>query len=290
MNFQGGYMKRLLAVFLAVVLAASVGVTSVVHVQAALTYDQKQERAANRKYVTWTQNVAKKITNATPSKKLTVSTAIYTSFPSYVIEALDKRPDVTLVVNWTSNDGQELTFTIPAGTDVMKVLDANGFAGFLYLQGLFGPKGNTKEAKKLRTKDKTPPVGAGISDQNRALAEQLEEQAVVIYMQAGLSQEDAEEAAAAALPSLLEQAGVPKTVIAALTNEAAVTAPTAATPAAPAPAGNTSGLTAAQKQAFAEQLAQQAYAQFIGAGMSSEEAFAATQQALPGLLQQAGLL
>lgn len=283
-------MKRILAVVLAVALAASVGVTSVVPVQAALTYDQKQERAANRKYVTWTQNVAKKITNATPSKKLTVSTTIYTSFPSYVIEALDKRPDVTLVVNWTSADGQELTFTIPAGTDVMKVLDANGFAGFLYLQGLFGPKGNTKEAKKLRTKDKTPPVGAGISDQNRALAEQLEEQAVVIYMQAGLSREDAEEAAAAALPSLLEQAGVPKTVIAALTNEAAVMAPTAATPAAPAPAGNTSGLTAAQKQAFAEQLAQQAYAQFIGAGMSSEEAFAATQQALPGLLQQAGLL
>lgn len=284
-------MKRLLAVVLAVALAASVGVTSVVPVQAALTYDQKQERAANRKYVTWTQNVAKKITNATPSKKLTVSTTIYTSFPSYVIEALDKRPDVTLVVNWTSADGQELTFTIPAGTDVMKVLDANGFAGFLYLQGLFGPKGNTKEAKKLRTKDKTPPVGAGISDQNRALAEQLEEQAVVIYMQAGLSQEDAEEAAAAALPALLEQAGVPKTVITALTNEAAVTAPTAAAPAAAsAPAGNTSGLTAAQKQAFAEQLAQQAYAQFVGAGMSSEEAFAATQQALPGLLQQAGLL
>ena len=282
-------MKRLLALYLAIALVTAVGVTSVIPVQAALTYDQKQERDANKKYATWTQNVAKKITNATPSKKLTVSTTIYTSFPSYVIEALDKRPDVTLVVNWTSNDGQELTFTIPAGTDVMKVLDANGFAGFLYLQGLFGPKGNTKEAKNLRTKDKTPPVGAGISDQNKALAEQLEEQAVMIYMQAGLSREDAEEAAAAALPSLLEQAGVPKTVITALTNGTAVTAPTAAAPAAAPAAGNTS-LTKEQKQALAEQLAQQAYAQFVGAGMSSEEAFAATQQALPGLLQQAGLL
>lgn len=280
-------MKKLVAIVLAFSLAVSVGVTSVVPVQAALTYDQKQQRAANKKYVNWTKNVAKKITNATPSKKLKISTTIYTSFPSYVIEALDKRPDVTLVVTWVSNDGQELTFTIPAGTDVMKVLDENGFAGFLYLQGLFGPKGNTKAAKKLKTKDTTPPIGAGISDQNRALAEQLEEQAVAIYIQAGMSQEDAEEAAAAALPSLLQQAGVPATVIQAITNEATVTAAPVATPVA---SGNTAALSAAQKQALAEQLAQQAYAQFVGAGMSSEEAFAATQQALPGLLQEAGLL
>ena len=275
-------MKKVFAILLAVLLATTVSVTSVVPVEAALTYDQKQERAANKKYVTWTRNVAKKITNATPSKKLTVSTTIYTSFPSYVIEALDKRPDVTLVVKWVSN-GQDLSFTIPAGTDVMKVLDENGFAGFLYLQGLFGPKGNTKAAKKLKTRDTTPPIGAGISDQNRALAEQLEEQAVAIYMQAGMSQEDAEEAAAAALPGLLQQAGVPATVIQAITNEAAAVA------SAPVAAGN-QVLTDAQKQALAEQIAQQAYAQYIAAGMSSEDAFTATQQALPGLLQQAGLL
>lgn len=278
-------MRRLAVVLLTFMLAVSACVTSVVPVQAALTYDQKQERAANKKYVTWTKNVAKKITNATPSKKLTISTTIYTSFPSYVIEALDKRPDVTLVVKWVSN-GQELTFTIPSGTDVMKVLDENGYAGFLYLQGLFGPKGNTKAAKKLRTKDKTPPIGAGISDKNRALAEQLEEQAVAIYIQAGMSQEDAEEAAAAALPSLLEQAGVPKTVITAITKEAAVTA----APASAAAVSGNGSLSDQQKQALAEQIAQQAYAQFVAAGMNSEEAFAATQQALPGLLQQAGLL
>ena len=278
-------MKKILTVLLAIMIMASVGVSSVVPVQAALTYDQKQQRAADKKYVTWTRNVAKKITNATPSKKLTISTTIYTAFPSYVIEALDQRPDVTLVVKWVY-EGQDFSFTIPAGTDVMKVLDENGFAGFLYLQGLFGPKGNTKEAKKLRTKDKTPPIGAGISAQNRALAEQLEEQAVAIYIQAGLSQEDAEEAAAAALPALLKQAGVADSVIQAITNEAAVT------PAAPAaaPAAANATLTDAQRQALAEQLAQQAYAQYIAAGMSSEEAFAATQQALPGLLQQAGLL
>ena len=278
-------MKKILTVLLAIMIMASVGVSSVVPVQAALTYDQKQQRAADKKYVTWTRNVAKTITNATPSKKLTISTTIYTAFPSYVIEALDQRPDVTLVVKWVY-EGQDFSFTIPAGTDVMKVLDENGFAGFLYLQGLFGPKGNTKEAKKLRTKDKTPPIGAGISAQNRALAEQLEEQAVAIYIQAGLSQEDAEEAAAAALPALLKQAGVADSVIKAITNEAAVT------PAAPAaaPAAANATLTDAQRQALAEQLAQQAYAQYIAAGMSSEEAFAATQQALPGLLQQAGLL
>ena len=279
-------MKKLAAIVLAFSLAVSVGVTSVVPVQAALTYDQKQERAANRKYVSWTRNVAKKITNATPSKKLKISTTIYTSFPNYVIEALDKRPDVTLVVTWVSN-GQELTFTIPAGTDVMKVLDENGFAGFLYLQGLFGPKGNTKAAKKLRTKDTTPPIGAGISDANRALAEQLEEQAVAIYMQAGMSQEDAEEAAAEALPALLKQAGVADTVIQAITREDAVEAATPSTASAPA-SGVTS--TDSQAQAIAQQLAQQAYAQYIAAGMSSEDAFAATQQALPGLLKQAGLL
>ena len=278
-------MKRLLAIVLAASLALTVGVTSVVPVQAALTYDQKQQRAADRKYVTWTNNVAKKITNATPSKKLTISTTIYTSFPSYVIEALDKGPDVTLIVKWVSN-GQELSFTIPAGTDVMKVLDQNGFAGFLYLQGLFGPKGNTAAAKKLRTKDKTPPVGAGISAEYVALAEQLQEQAVALYIGAGMSQEDAEEAAAVALPGLLQQAGVPATVIQSMSNGAAVTAAAPAT----APTTDNATLTDAQKHAFAEQLAQQAYAQFVAAGMSSEEAFAATQQALPGLLKQAGLL
>lgn len=279
-------MKRLLTVILVIFILASVGVSSVVPVQAAMTYDQKQQRAADRKYVTWTRNVAKKITNATPSKKLTITTTIYTSFPDYVIQALDQRPDVTLVVKWVY-EGQDFTFTILSGTDVMKVLDENGFAGFLYLQNLFGPKGTTKAAKKLRTKDKTPPIGAGISDANRALAEQLEEQAVAIYMQAGMSQEDAEEAAAEALPALLKQAGVADSVIQAIVREDAVTG---ATPAA-APAAVSGGAGAdAQKQAIAQQLAQQAYAQYIAAGMSSEDAFAATQQALPGLLKQAGLL
>ena len=108
-------MKKILTVLLAIMIMASVGVSSVVPVQAALTYDQKQQRAADKKYVTWTRNVAKKITNATPSKKLTISTTIYTAFPSYVIEALDQRPDVTLVVKWVY-EGQDFSFTIPAAS------------------------------------------------------------------------------------------------------------------------------------------------------------------------------
>ena len=57
-----------------------------------------------------------------------------------VMDALAARPDVTLTVDFLSEGfkGTPMTVTIPAGYDDTSLLDANGYAGFLYLSGIFG--------------------------------------------------------------------------------------------------------------------------------------------------------
>ncbi|WP_074753848.1 hypothetical protein [Butyrivibrio fibrisolvens] len=51
-----------------------------------------------------------------------------------------KRPDVTLEVSFLDGEykGNRVSFTIPAGTDTMSLVDDNGYFGFLYLAGQFG--------------------------------------------------------------------------------------------------------------------------------------------------------
>ena len=57
-----------------------------------------------------------------------------------VMEALAERPDVTLHVTYLEDGykGDQKTFTIPAGTDTMSLVDENGYAGFRYLANKFG--------------------------------------------------------------------------------------------------------------------------------------------------------
>ena len=106
---------------------------------------------ADKKYAKWCKSTENKIRNAEANKKLTITSKTYTSFSPGIRDALMERPDVQLTVKWVQ-DGQNQKFVIRTGTDVSQVFDANGYAGFAYLQGYFGPKGNTDLAKAIRTR------------------------------------------------------------------------------------------------------------------------------------------
>ncbi|SCY48860.1 hypothetical protein SAMN02910292_01808 [Lachnospiraceae bacterium XBB2008] len=85
------------------------------------------------------QNTINKIVKARQGETVVIDTSRWYSFPKSVFDALAARPDLTLTVNYLSEGykGDPMSFTIPAGTDVSTLPDANGFAGFTYLGGLF---------------------------------------------------------------------------------------------------------------------------------------------------------
>ena len=130
-------MKRLLTMLLILVLALSVPVTSYA--------------AGATNYSSWSKSTAKKIRNADANKKLTINAGQFTSFSPEIRDALIERPDVQVTLKW-KKDGTDMKFVIKAGTDVTQVFDENGYAGFEYLQGFFGEKGNTPEAKAILTR------------------------------------------------------------------------------------------------------------------------------------------
>lgn len=85
------------------------------------------------------QNTINKIVKAHQGETVVITTSRWYSFPKSVFDALAARPDLTLTVNYLSEGykGDPMSFTIPAGTDVSTLPDANGYAGFTYLGGLF---------------------------------------------------------------------------------------------------------------------------------------------------------
>ena len=107
--------------------------------------------ASPQKYSSWSASTAKKIRNAAAKKKLTIDAKQFTSFSPAIRDAMIDRPDVKITVKWTDK-GSAKSFVIPTGTDVEKVFDEKGYAGFTYLQNFFGEKGNTEEAKAIRTR------------------------------------------------------------------------------------------------------------------------------------------
>lgn len=90
-------------------------------------------------YYLFNKNTAERIRNAKQGETVKVETALWISFHEMVLRAMADRPDVTLEVHYLDkgHKGAEKTFTIPKGTDTVKLLDKNGYAGFIYLDGLF---------------------------------------------------------------------------------------------------------------------------------------------------------
>ncbi len=83
------------------------------------------------------KRVVKEITNASKDAVVTVDTKICTCYNQVIIDALLKRPDVTLVTNYRYNH-VDYSVTIPAGYDVSTLLDENGYCGFRYLDQILG--------------------------------------------------------------------------------------------------------------------------------------------------------
>lgn len=61
----------------------------------------------------------------------------YISFNRETFEALSKRPDVSLTVIYKWN-GVKYKVTIPAGYNVLDLLNEDGYCGCLYLNAIFG--------------------------------------------------------------------------------------------------------------------------------------------------------
>ncbi|MGN0376773.1 MAG: hypothetical protein ACI4ED_03980 [Suilimivivens sp.] len=56
-----------------------------------------------------------------------------------MLAALAEKPDLNLTINYTYQH-KKYTVTIPAGTDVMALLNEEGYCGFRYLDQQFGGK------------------------------------------------------------------------------------------------------------------------------------------------------
>ena len=71
--------------------------------------------------------------------ELTINTNVWFSFNKSVMEALSEKPNLNLTINYTYQH-KKYTVTIPAGTDVMTLLNEDGYCGFRYLDQQFGGK------------------------------------------------------------------------------------------------------------------------------------------------------
>lgn len=91
-------------------------------------------------YYCFQGDIARQIEVAPENFTLKVKTSLFINFNKQVMEALAKRPDVSLQVSFLRKEyvGDRLSFTIPAGEDTMSLLDENGYAGFIFLGNKYG--------------------------------------------------------------------------------------------------------------------------------------------------------
>ncbi len=99
-----------------------------------------QTRVPITAYYVFNKETTEKIRKAKQGETVKIETARWISFHKMVMQALSERPDVTLEVSFLDegHKGTRKTFTIPAGTDVMSLVDDKGFAGFIFLTNKFG--------------------------------------------------------------------------------------------------------------------------------------------------------
>ena len=99
-----------------------------------------QTRVPITAYYVFNKNTSEKIKKAGQGATVKIETSRWISFHKMVMQALADRPDVSLEVSFLDGEykGNRVSFTIPAGTDTLSLLDENGFSGFLYLAGKFG--------------------------------------------------------------------------------------------------------------------------------------------------------
>ncbi len=76
------------------------------------------------------------IKNAEAGTTVTFDNKAWLCYPQYVLDALKEKGDVSLKTDFTY-EGQNYSFTIPAGSDYTNLEQAD-FYGFMYLLGAFG--------------------------------------------------------------------------------------------------------------------------------------------------------
>lgn len=91
----------------------------------------------NSAYAKFNQDAATSIRKAQNNETVTLDTNLWNSFHKDVFDALAERPDVSLTVKYRY-EGKRYTVTIPSGSDVTSLPDANGYCGFRYLDATFG--------------------------------------------------------------------------------------------------------------------------------------------------------
>lgn len=91
-------------------------------------------------YYCFQGDIARQIEVAPENFTVKVKTSLFYNFNKQVMEALEKRPDVSLYVSFLRDEyvGDRLSFVIPAGEDTMSLLDENGYAGFIFLGNKYG--------------------------------------------------------------------------------------------------------------------------------------------------------
>ena len=93
----------------------------------------------NTAYVSFLEEAADRIRNAQPDEQAVITTDRWMSFDRRVLEAIGERTDLTIFLQYRDH-GEEHQILLPAGTDVTRLGDENGFCGFQYLKQIFGEK------------------------------------------------------------------------------------------------------------------------------------------------------
>lgn len=103
----------------------------------ALNSDARRGLESEMSYSTFTSMCEKAINAVGANQTLTINTGKWMSLDRKIMEAIAARPDMAVTINYIYNE-KAYSVTIPAGYNVMSLLDENGYCGFLYLNAVFG--------------------------------------------------------------------------------------------------------------------------------------------------------